>query len=75
MPSRIRIGQGRDQERQRVGCHMKAVGDHGERSKQRAAGDSATIMTKVSEIAAQVRRSFCAWPAQGKYGYDRLRAL
>ena len=39
MPSRIRIGQGRDQERQRVGCHMKAVGDHGERSKQCAAGD------------------------------------
>src|SRR5450631_820624 len=39
VPPRISIGQGSDQERQGVGCHMKAVGDHAERSKQSAAGD------------------------------------
>src|SRR6202047_5062069 len=39
VPPRIGISHGRDQERQGVGSHMKAMGDHGERPKQGAAGD------------------------------------
>ena len=33
VPPRIGISHGRDQERQGMGCHMKAIGDHGERPK------------------------------------------
>jgi hypothetical protein len=39
VPPRVGISRGRDQERQGVGCHMKAIGDHGERPKQGAARD------------------------------------
>jgi hypothetical protein len=39
VPPRIGVSHGRDQERQGVGCHMKAVGDHGQRPKQGATGD------------------------------------
>lgn len=60
MPPRITIGQGRDQEGERVGCHMEAVGNHGDRPEQVPPLISAAIMTKVSEIAAQARRSLHA---------------